>query len=94
MGQYQPVYPAFLRLNSVECLRDIGLEDYCRRIGNDLKTMPYTRFAQSMAGKEFARVYAWGSEPVTNVTNANELLLIHIANRDRVDTSKQVPAHR
>jgi hypothetical protein len=53
---------------SVECLRDIGLENHLRKIGGE--TLPYTRFAQSMVGEEFARVYAWGNGP-----NANVLIL-------------------
>lgn len=49
-------------------MRDVNLEKYLRKIGNDFKTLPYTRFARSMAGEEFARVYAWGKEPVADVT--------------------------
>lgn len=49
---------------ALECLRDIGLEEDCLKLGNrDIITTHY-RWCESMAGKEYARIYAWGNDPV------------------------------
>jgi hypothetical protein len=51
-----------------ECLRDIGIEEdslsgSCR---GEMKS--HTRFCHSFAGREYARLYSWGSGPKRQVT--------------------------
>jgi hypothetical protein len=51
-----------------ECLRDIGIEEECLSgsCGGEMKS--HTRFCHSFAGREYARLYAWGSGPKRQVT--------------------------
>ncbi|PHH67606.1 hypothetical protein CDD80_705 [Ophiocordyceps camponoti-rufipedis] len=48
---------------ALECLRDIGLEREVERVASRFGCMEHTRWCHSMAGEEFARVYAWGHDP-------------------------------
>ena len=59
----------------IECLRDIGIEEEClsSSCGGDMKS--HTRFCYSFAGREYARLYSWGSGPKRQVT-------IHISQVD------------
>ncbi|KUI53234.1 2,4-dichlorophenol 6-monooxygenase [Cytospora mali] len=47
----------------LECLRDVGLEEDCVKLGTDGDSMEHMRWCHSMAGEEFARIYSWGSDP-------------------------------
>lgn len=44
-----------------ECLRDIGIYEECERLGNKGETIMHYRWAETMAGEEYARNYSWGS---------------------------------
>lgn len=46
-----------------ECLRDIGLEEECVKVGSKGSCMLHTRWCRSMAGEEYARIYSWGNDP-------------------------------
>ncbi|KAK5061390.1 hypothetical protein LTR84_007932 [Exophiala bonariae] len=46
---------------ALECLRDIGLEGECRELASPKESMMHTRWGYSMAGEEYARLYAWGN---------------------------------
>jgi 2-polyprenyl-6-methoxyphenol hydroxylase-like FAD-dependent oxidoreductase len=46
-----------------ECLRDIDLEDDCRKVASPSSTMMHTRWSYSMAGEEYGRIYSWGNGP-------------------------------
>ncbi|MCJ1446428.1 MAG: hypothetical protein MMC23_006933 [Stictis urceolatum] len=48
---------------ALECLRDIGLYEECKKLGNAGEFMKHTRFCYSMAGEEWGRIPSWGSEP-------------------------------
>ncbi|KIW37179.1 uncharacterized protein PV06_10798 [Exophiala oligosperma] len=48
---------------ALECLRDIGLEEDCRELASPKESMMHTRWGYSMAGEEYARLYAWGNGP-------------------------------
>ncbi|KAF2087696.1 hypothetical protein K490DRAFT_41286 [Saccharata proteae CBS 121410] len=48
---------------STECLRDIGLEEECIRAATPSKYFTHVRWCNSMAGEEYARMYAWGNDP-------------------------------
>lgn len=49
---------------ALECLRDIDLEGECLQVAAPNLSMQHTRWCKSMAGEEFARIYAWGNDPV------------------------------
>jgi len=48
---------------ALECLRDAGLEDQARALSTPHELMTHTTWAESMCGKEFARIYSWGNDP-------------------------------
>ncbi|RDA90638.1 hypothetical protein CP533_6838 [Ophiocordyceps camponoti-saundersi (nom. inval.)] len=48
---------------AMECLRDIGLDRDVDRVASRHGCMEHTRWCQSMAGAELARVYSWGHDP-------------------------------
>jgi 2-polyprenyl-6-methoxyphenol hydroxylase-like FAD-dependent oxidoreductase len=48
---------------ALECLRDIGLEEKCKKLAVKGDSMQHTRWCKSMAGEEFARIYSWGNDP-------------------------------
>ncbi|PFH55749.1 hypothetical protein XA68_17686 [Ophiocordyceps unilateralis] len=48
---------------AMECLRDIGLDKEVDRVASRHGCMEHTRWCQSMAGVEYARVYSWGHDP-------------------------------
>ncbi|KAK3321266.1 putative 2,4-dichlorophenol 6-monooxygenase [Cercophora scortea] len=48
---------------AIECLRDIGLEPEVIKLGNGGDYMKHVRWCNSMAGEEFARVFAFGNDP-------------------------------
>ena len=47
-------------LTTEECLRDIGLEDDCLRLGISGKQMQYIRWCKSMTGEEYGKIPAFG----------------------------------
>ncbi|KAJ9257680.1 hypothetical protein DTO207G8_1956 [Paecilomyces variotii] len=53
----------FTNMAAMECLRDIGLEKECKRLGTNGSHMINTRWAYSMAGEEYMRSYSWGNDP-------------------------------
>lgn len=58
-----PRHMVIALLTTIECLRDIGLEQECLDIATPSHHMSHTRWCWSMAGDEFARVYSWGYDP-------------------------------
>jgi hypothetical protein len=47
----------------IECLRDIGLDRQCIDAAAAGHNMTHTRWCNSMAGEEYARLYSWGNDP-------------------------------
>ena len=43
---------------ALECLRDIGLDDECNQAATSGDCMVHTRWCDSMAGEEWARVFS------------------------------------
>jgi hypothetical protein len=52
----------------LDCLRDIGVDKDCYKIGTQGNTMVHTRWSNSMAGEEYARIYSWGNDPKRKVS--------------------------
>lgn len=50
-------------LTVTDCLRDIGLDEECYRVGTSGDCMVHTRWSHSMAGEEYARIFSWGNSP-------------------------------
>ncbi|KAJ8067609.1 hypothetical protein OCU04_003219 [Sclerotinia nivalis] len=48
---------------TMECLRDIGLEEECLKVAANGDFMLHTRWCRTLAGEELARTYAWGNDP-------------------------------
>ncbi|CAG8983068.1 hypothetical protein HYALB_00006096 [Hymenoscyphus albidus] len=48
---------------ALECLRDIGLEEECKKVAVKGDSMQHTRWCRSMTGEEFTRIYSWGNDP-------------------------------
>lgn len=48
---------------AMECLRDIGLDVIANKLATKGDCMLHTRWAHSMAGREYARIYSWGNDP-------------------------------
>ncbi|KAB5582861.1 FAD binding domain-containing protein [Coniochaeta sp. 2T2.1] len=48
---------------ALECLRDIGLDQQCIDVAAAGHNMQHTRWCNSMAGEEYARLYSWGNDP-------------------------------
>nr|OQO15560.1 hypothetical protein B0A51_16367 [Rachicladosporium sp. CCFEE 5018] len=48
---------------ALDCLRDIGLDEECYKIGTSGDCMVHTRWSHSMAGEEYARIFSWGNSP-------------------------------
>ncbi|KAI9836031.1 MAG: hypothetical protein M1819_001642 [Sarea resinae] len=48
---------------ALECLRDVELDKECVRLASSGDCMIHTRWCQSMAGEELARIYSWGHDP-------------------------------
>ncbi|KAM0165343.1 hypothetical protein ACHAPG_000011 [Botrytis cinerea] len=48
---------------ALECLRDIGLEEECLKVAVKGDSMLHTRWCNSLAGEEYARIYSWGNDP-------------------------------
>ncbi|KAF2815543.1 2,4-dichlorophenol 6-monooxygenase [Mytilinidion resinicola] len=48
---------------ALECLRDIGLDVVAEKLATKGDCMMHTRWAHSMAGREYARIYSWGNDP-------------------------------
>jgi hypothetical protein len=46
-----------------ECLRDIGLEQECMDSAIKGDCMLHSRWAHSVTGEEYARIYSWGNDP-------------------------------
>lgn len=55
--------------NIPDCLRDIGLDRECYRLGiSSAESMVHTRWSNTMAGDEYARIYSWGNDPKRKVS--------------------------
>ena len=52
----------------LDCLRDIGVDKECYTIGTSGDSMIHTRWSNSMAGEEYARIYSWGNDPKRKVS--------------------------
>ena len=66
MDQSTTVEPRAHLINAatVECLRDIGLEEECRQSATPYTEMPYIRFSKSLTGEEFWRLPGhWSVKP-------------------------------
>ncbi|KAL8996043.1 MAG: hypothetical protein Q9169_004355 [Polycauliona sp. 2 TL-2023] len=50
-------------LSKTECLRDLGIEDECRKNATPKELLMYYRFAASMAGEEYSRARNCGTDP-------------------------------
>ena len=48
---------------ALECLRDADLEDQCNQLSTPNHLMTHTTWAESMTGRELARIYSWGNDP-------------------------------
>ncbi|KAG0649402.1 2,4-dichlorophenol hydroxylase [Hyphodiscus hymeniophilus] len=48
---------------ALDCLRDIGVDTDCYAIGTTGDSMRHTRWSNTMAGEEYARIYSWGNDP-------------------------------
>jgi hypothetical protein len=48
---------------ALETLRDVGLEDQCIALSTPPELMTHTTWAESMTGRELARIYSWGNDP-------------------------------
>ncbi|KAF3069711.1 2,4-dichlorophenol 6-monooxygenase [Daldinia childiae] len=48
---------------ALDSLRDIGLDKECYKAGTQNDSMLHTRWSNSMAGQEYARIYSWGNDP-------------------------------
>ena len=48
---------------ALECLRDVNLEDQCIESSTPQELMTHTTWAESMTGRELARIYSWGNDP-------------------------------
>ncbi|KAK7890541.1 hypothetical protein LTR67_007749 [Exophiala xenobiotica] len=48
---------------ALDCLRDIGVDRDCYIIGTSGDSMVHTRWSNSFAGEEYARIYSWGNDP-------------------------------
>ncbi|EUC43270.1 hypothetical protein COCMIDRAFT_38749 [Bipolaris oryzae ATCC 44560] len=55
--------PHITNMATLDCLRDIGLDDECYKVGISNDYMAHTRWSASMAGEEYARIYSWGNSP-------------------------------
>ncbi|KAF2099819.1 hypothetical protein NA57DRAFT_38410 [Rhizodiscina lignyota] len=47
----------------LETLRDIGLDEQCIQAATHGENMVHTRWCNTMAGEEYARIYSWGNDP-------------------------------
>ncbi|KIW67551.1 hypothetical protein PV04_06795 [Phialophora macrospora] len=52
-----------LNMAALECMRDLGLEDECLRLGNRGDCLDSIRWCYSMSGVEYGRIHAWGAGP-------------------------------
>lgn len=48
---------------AMEVLRDAGLEEELRKVASPAHEMMHTSWLHSLAGEEYARMYAWGNKP-------------------------------
>jgi hypothetical protein len=77
---------------ALECLRDIDLEEQCKRVAVKGDSMQHTRWCRIMAGEEFARIYSWGND-------AQRAVCMSLMQRredvdfPRATTMPRVPAH-
>ncbi|KAL8652661.1 MAG: hypothetical protein Q9210_002555 [Variospora velana] len=51
------------RMAPTECLRDLGIENECRKNATPKELLMYYRFAASMAGEEYSRARNCGTDP-------------------------------
>lgn len=47
----------------LDCLRDIGLDQECYKVGTGESEISQIRWAHSLLGEEYGRVSAWGTDP-------------------------------
>ncbi|OAP54411.1 hypothetical protein AYL99_11512 [Fonsecaea erecta] len=52
-----------VNMAGLECLRDLGLEDECLRLGNRGDALNSIRWCYSITGVEYGRIHAWGAGP-------------------------------
>ncbi|KAI1479276.1 hypothetical protein K445DRAFT_73973 [Daldinia sp. EC12] len=48
---------------AIDCLRDIGIDKECYKVGTQKDAMVHTRWSNTMAGLEYGRIYSWGNDP-------------------------------
>jgi 2-polyprenyl-6-methoxyphenol hydroxylase-like FAD-dependent oxidoreductase len=48
---------------ALDCLRDIGLWEECKLLGQDAEVCSHMRWSESLVGEEYARVHSWGAKP-------------------------------
>jgi hypothetical protein len=70
---------------AIDCLRDIRLDTECYQIGTQNETMQHTRWSNTMAGREYARIYSWGNDPKRKVSDfvgaLSRFTLTHLTSR-------------
>lgn len=79
---------------AIDCLRDIGVDEECYAIGTQNETMQHTRWSNSMAGREYARIYSWGNDPKRKVRRCFRLPSERTYARCRVTMSWQAHLSR
>ncbi|KIW82495.1 hypothetical protein Z517_05522 [Fonsecaea pedrosoi CBS 271.37] len=52
-----------INMAGLECMRDLGLEDECLRLGNRGDALNSIRWCYSITGVEYGRIHAWGAGP-------------------------------
>ncbi|EXJ71516.1 uncharacterized protein A1O5_05324 [Cladophialophora psammophila CBS 110553] len=52
-----------VNMAGLECMRDLGLEDECLRLGNRGDALNSIRWCYSITGVEYGRIHAWGAGP-------------------------------
>jgi hypothetical protein len=63
-----PLVKASTFLLIPECLRDIGLETECAKLGIPIEEIGNVRWAESMIGREYARTLSFGNGAHRRVT--------------------------
>ncbi|KIW31516.1 uncharacterized protein PV07_03161 [Cladophialophora immunda] len=52
-----------INMAGLECMRDLGLEEECLRLGNRGDALDSIRWCYSITGVEYGRIHAWGAGP-------------------------------
>ena len=66
-----------LNMAGMECLRDVGLEDECLRLGNGGDALSSIRWCRSMVGEEYGRIHSWGHGP-GKIVRSNTLTMLRV----------------